>query len=105
MQEDMMCCICLQVLFFLPVFVCLVCNFTLPLKHNTEISGKTKIKCGISIPAILKEMLTSNKIFAGIYSRHSHAMTSFNTENGSKAVDLAFNSSNGKWSVLLLAKY
>ena len=65
-------------------------------------SGKTEVNCGLSLPAIFEEMLPTNQIFAVIiYGTHSHATTSFITQNGSKAVslDLAFNSGNGEWSV------
>ena len=76
---------------------------------NTNLKWVARLRSQLwnSLPAILKEigLPFSNQTFAEIYGTHNHATTSFSTQNGSKAVDLAFNSSNGKWSVLLLAKY
>ena len=64
-----------DVFVFIVVFVCLVGNFTLPLKYKVQVSGKTEINGGLSLPAILKEIPPSSHIFAGIYGTHSHATT------------------------------
>ena len=86
MQET--CCICLPVP-PPPPFVWLV-MITLLLKHDVQMSGKTEVNCGLSLPAIfLQETLPSNQIFAEIYGRHSHMTTSLSAQNGSTAVNLA----------------
>ena len=53
---------------------------------------------GFSPSAILKEIPSSSNIFVGIYCTKNHATTSFSTQNGSKAVDIA-DSSNSRWDV------
>ena len=80
-------CICFAIVFI----CCLVGSFTLPLKFKVPMSSMTEVKCGLSPPAILKEIPCSNLIFGGIYGVYNHATTSFNklTKNRSKAVDLS----------------
>ena len=52
-------------------------------------TGKTEANCGLSLPVILKEIPPSNQIFAEIYGTHSHATTSFITQDENRAVELA----------------
>ena len=67
------------------MFVSLNGNITVPLKYKVQMSGKTDVNHGLELPVILKEILLSSRIFARIYGTH----TSFITQNGRKAVDLA----------------
>ena len=60
-------------------------NFTLPLKYKVKMSGKTLI---LTFQLFLKRYRPAVE-FSREYTVHSHATTSFVTQNGSKAVDLA----------------
>ena len=78
-------CICFCCSVYLSV--CLAGNFTLPRKYKVKMSGEAEVNCGLSLPAILKGIQTSNQIFARIYGTLGHPTTSLNTQNESKGVD------------------
>ena len=70
---------------FVLVFACLVGNFTLPLRYKVQMNGKTDVNYGLYLPG---RYCPAVKL-SWEHTVQSHAMTSFITQNGSKAVDLA----------------
>ena len=100
-----MCCTCLQVCLFLfkCLSVSLVGDFTLQFKYKVQISGRTEVNYGLSLPVILKDLLPSSQIFAGIYGAQSRndLLHYLKWEQSSRS---NFNSSNGKWSVFRCLK-
>ena len=70
------------------VFVSIVGNLILQLKYKVQMSWKTEVNYGLSLPVILKEIPPSSQIFVGMLV-HSQEMTSLIAQNGSKTVDLA----------------
>ena len=61
--------------------------------------------CGqLPLPVIWKEINRPEIKFSREYTVHSHATTSFITQNGSKAVDLASTAVTAKWSVFYCLK-
>ena len=53
------------------VFVSIVGNLILQLKYKVQMSWKTEVNYGLSLPVILKEIPPSSQIFVGMYGTQS----------------------------------